>query len=108
MIDPNSMTLYALLLLIINGGIQWIRELKRNGGKNNNGKALKAINDKITAGNKKMDGIVGKIGQTNIEMAGIRTAMSSQKEQCKQTVERFDKTISDQNEHIIKLAGRGR
>jgi len=108
MMDPSSMTLYALFLLIINGGIQWIRELKRGNNKEGNGKMLKEIKENIGEFNDKIEQVENAVRKSIVKIAEINTAIKAQKTQCKQTVDRFDKTISDQNEHIIELAGRKR
>lgn len=94
----SNTALFALALLIINGGLQWIRELKKG---NNNGKHYKEIKEII--GN-----VDTKVGETNVELAKISTAVNAQKEQCKATVKRFDETIINQGNQLIKLAGRKR
>ena len=94
----SNTALFALGLLIINGGLQWIRELKKG---NNNGKHLEEIKESI--GN-----VDTKVGETKIEIAKVSTAVNAQKTQCATTVKRFDKAISDQGQQIINLAGRKR
>ncbi|GAG08000.1 unnamed protein product, partial [marine sediment metagenome] len=54
----------------------------------------------------KMEGIDDKVGETIVKIAEIKTAVNSQKSQCRQTVNRFDKTIGEQNQTLIDLAGR--
>jgi len=97
-VELGNATLFALAILVINGGLQWIRELKKG---NNNGKHLKEIKESIG----KVD---TKVGKTNVELAKISTAVNSQKTQCATTVKRFDEAISKQNQQIINLAGRKR
>ena len=91
--EANPMTI-GIILLIINGGVQWIRELRKPQPWKKNGFALKEIKQKL-------DCVDKKVGETKV-------AVDAQKEQCVNTVTRFDKTISDQNRELIKLAGRKR
>ena len=102
--EVGNTTLYALALLIINGGIQWIRELKKGKIKNGNGKQLEEIKASITSVDTQLTAIDGKVGETNIQVAKVKTAVSSQKTQCAATVKRFDQTIADQNKELISLA----
>ncbi len=95
-----SPTLYALALLIINGGVQWIRELRKGRITNGNGKQLEDIKESLTT-------IGDKVGETNIHLASVKTAVGSQKTQCAATVKRFDQAISDQNKELISLAKNG-
>ncbi len=95
--EVGTTTLFALAVLIINGGIQWIRELRKGNG---NGKDLKEIKDKI-------DCVDKKVGETKLKMAEVKTAVGAQKTQCAATVKRFDKTIADQNKELIALAKNG-
>lgn len=107
--EVGNTTLYALALLIINGGIQWIRELRKGKNENGNGKHLEEIKETIGLCDGKLTAIDQKVGETNIQVAKIKTAVSSQKTQCAATVKRFDKTIADQNKELISLAKeRGR
>ncbi len=100
--EVGNTTLYALVLLIINGGALWIRELRKGKNESGNGKQLEEIKDTLTT-------IDGKMGETNIQLAKVKTAVSSQKTQCAATIKRFDKTIGDQNKELISLAKeRGR
>ncbi len=101
----SNTALFALALLIINGGLQWIRELKKG---NNNGKHHKEIKRSVGMVEKKVDRLDGKIGETTVMIAEINTAVDAQKTQCAATVKRFDTAISEQNQEIIRLAGRKR
>ena len=92
--EVGTTTLFALAVLIINGGIQWIRELRKGNG---NGKDLKEIKDKI-------DCVDKKVGETKLKMVEVKTAVGAQKTQCAATVKRFDRVISDQNKELISLA----
>ena len=92
---------YALILLVINGGALWIRELRKGKITNGNGKQLSEIIEKI--------GLVDKkVGETKLKIVEINTAVGEQKTQCTLTVKRFDKAISDQNKELISLAKNGR
>ena len=95
--EVGTTTLFALAVLIINGGIQWIRELRKGNG---NGKDLKEIKDKI-------DCVDKKVGETKLKMVEVKTAVGAQKTQCAATVKRFDRTISEQNKELISLAKNG-
>ncbi len=95
--EVGNTTLFALTVLIINGGIQWIRELRKGNG---NGKDLKEIKDKL-------DCVDKKVGETKLKMVEVKTAVGAQKTQCAATVKRFDKTIADQNKELIALAKNG-
>ncbi len=102
--EVGTTTLFALAVLIINGGIQWIREIRKGNG---NGKDLKAIKKSISNFDTKLTSIDGKTGETNIQVAQVKTVVSAQKTQCAATVKRFDKTIADQNKELIALAKNG-
>ena len=92
--DGSSITLYALIILVVNGGVQWIREWKKYRVWRLNGADLKEIKTKL-------DCVDKKVGETKV-------AVDAQKDQCVNTVNRFDKAISDQNRTLISLAGRKR
>ena len=91
--DANPMTI-GIILLVINGGVQWIREWRRSSTLKANGKDLKEIKEKL-------DCVDKKVGETKV-------AVDGQKEQCVNTVNRFDEAIRGQYQEIIKLAGRKR
>lgn len=102
--EVGNTTLYALIILIINGGVQWIREIRKGKSVNPNGRHLEEIKETVKNSNSKLTAIDGKVGETNIQVAKIKTAVNSQKTQCAATVKRFDKAISDQNKELIGLA----
>ena len=102
--EVGNTTLFELTVLIINGGIQWIRELKKGKIKNGNGKHLEEIKETIDKFDGKLTIIDGKVGETNIQIGTIKTVVNSQKTQCAATIKRFDKAIGDQNDHLINLA----
>lgn len=95
----GNTTLYALILLIINGVLLWIREWRKHRTWNKNGEDLKEIKNQVKAVDEKVDCIDKKVGETKV-------AVDDQKTQCAATVTRFDKTIADQGKEIIRLAGR--
>jgi len=100
-IELGTVTLYGLIALIINGVLMWIREWRKHRTWSENGDDLKEIKEDVKS-------VDGKVGETNIAIAGIETAVNAQKTQCSATVKRFDKAISDQNKTLIDLAGRKR
>ncbi len=106
--EVGTTTLYALILLIINGGALWIREIRKGRNESGNGKDLKEIKDTIGLCDGKLTAIDEKVGETNIQVAKMKTAVNAQKTQCAATVKRFDKAIGDQNQTLIDLAGRRR
>lgn len=91
--EANPMTI-GVILLVINGGVQWIREWRKNSALKANGADLKEIKEKL-------DRVDKKVGETKV-------AVDAQKEQCVNTVDRFDEAIRGQYQEIIKLAGRKR
>ena len=99
--EVGNPTLYALVLLIINGGLQWIRELRKGKVTSGNGKDLTEIKTNI----KSVDTKVDRLG---LKMVEVATAVDGQKTQCTATIKRFDKAIGDQNQTLINLAGRKR
>ncbi len=102
--EVGNTTLYALVLLIINGGALWIREVRKGKITNGNGKHLEEIKETIDKFDGKLTTIDGKVGETNIQIGKIKTVVNSQKTQCAATVKRFDQTIGDQNKELISLA----
>jgi len=100
-LDPST---YALVLLVINGGALWIREMRKGRKESTNGDDLKEIKETVSTSKNKLSAIDEKVGETNIQVASIRTAMNLQKSNCAATVKRFDKTIADQNKELISLA----
>jgi len=102
----GNTTLYALILLVINGVLLWIREWRKHRTWAKNGNDLKEIKGQVKAVGDKVDCIDRKVGETKVSMAEVKTAVNDQKEQCTKTVNRFDKAISDQGKEIIQLAGR--
>lgn len=105
--EVGNTTLYALVILIINGGALWIREFRRGKNESGNGKQLEEIKETIGLCDGKLTAIDEKVGETNIQVAKVKTAVNAQKRQCETTVNRFDKAISDQNKELISLAKNG-
>ena len=96
------------LFVLANVLLFWIREWLKQKALNANGKDLKIIRDDVKITNDKVDAVDNKVGQTTVKIAEIKTALSNQARQCKQTVNRFDETIRDHNQSIIDLSGRKR
>ena len=92
--DP---TLFALILLIINGGLQWIRELRKGKLTSGNGKDLTEIKTDIKSVDRKVDSF-------GLKMVEIKTAVDGQKTNCATTIKRFDQAISNQNKELMSLA----
>lgn len=105
-IELGNATLFALTLLIINGGLQWIREMKKGRSWRTNGKDLKEIKDDIKVCAEKLTCLDGKVGETTIRIAEVKVSVDAQKEQCGKTVGRFDAAITNQYDHLMKLAKR--
>ena len=97
--------LYALLLLVINGGALWIREGRKNRTWRSNGNSLKEIKLKLECMDK-------KIGETKVAVTEVNTKVTEQKDQCTKTVVRIDNAINVHNQQILDLAqnrgGKGR
>ncbi|MCK4823666.1 hypothetical protein KA005_48385 [bacterium] len=107
--EPQTVaTLGGGLIVMANVLLFWIREWKKHQTWKANGNDLKLIKDDVKSTNDKIEGIDDKVGETIVKIAEIKTAVNAQKSQCKQTVNRFDKAISDQNQQIINLTGRKR
>ncbi len=94
------------LVVIANVLLFWVREWKKHQTWKTNGKDLKEIKEDVKSNNTKIEGVDDKVGQVTVKIAEVKTAVSSQTKHCKQTVQRFDKTIGDQNQAIIDLAGK--
>lgn len=102
--EIGNITIYALITLIISGVLQWIREWKKHATWSKNGEDLKEIKEDVKTVNGKVEDIDEKVGKVREKMAEVKTAVTTQVKHCKQTVERFDKTIADQNKELISLA----
>lgn len=102
--EVGTLTLYALITLIISGVLSWIREWKKYRTWSKNGEALEEIKTDVKDTNDKIDAVDQKVGETNVKIAGIKTAVNAQKTQCTATITRFDKAIGDQNKELIALA----
>jgi len=87
--------------VILNVGGFWFHEYRKHRAWRTNGTDLKEIKSQIRTVDEKVDCIDKAVGET-------KAVVNEQKAQCKQTVNRFDKTIADQGKEIIKLAGRKR
>lgn len=102
--EAGSITLYALIALIISGVLSWIREWQKHKTWSKNGDDLKEIKKDVKDSHTKIDAVDDKVGKTNIKIAEVKTAVNAQKTQCASTVKRFDKAISDQGKQILDLA----
>ena len=96
------------IFVLANVLLFWIREWYKNKTWRKNGKDLKEIKTDVKDTNEKIDAVDGKVGETNVAIAKIKTAVNAQKTQCAATITRFDKAIGDQNQTLIDLAGRKR
>lgn len=105
-IELGTVTLYGLIALIINGVLMWIREWRKHATWSANGDDLKEIKEDVKTTNGKIDCIDGKVGETKVVIAEVKGIVTTQSKHCKQTVERFDKAIGDQNKELISLAKR--
>lgn len=101
-------TIAGAIFVLANVLLFWIREWLKQKVLNKNGNDLKEIKGDVKSTNDKVDCIDEKVGETNIAIAKIKTAVNAQKTQCASTIKRFDKAIGDQNQTIIDLAGRRR
>jgi len=104
----TSAAIAGAIFVLANVLLFWIREWYKHKTWSKNGNALREIKGDVKSTNDKVDCIDKKVGETKIKIAEIKTAVNAQKTQCKQTVERFDETISKQNSEIIRLSGRRR
>ena len=107
MIEPQTAgAIGGAILVLANVILFWAREYKKHKTWSKNGRQLTEIKESVETVNGKIEIVDEKVGETNIKVAEIKTAVNAQKSQCKQTVNRFDKAISDQGQQIVDLAGR--
>ena len=92
------------IVILANIIIFWVREWIKHKTWSKNGKDLKEIKVDVKDTNDKVDGIESTVGETQIKIAEVKTAIDAQKSQCSSTIKRFDKAIGDQYQHIIDLA----
>ena len=105
--EPQTGTAIAgAIFVLANVLLFWIREWYKHKTWSKNGNDLKEIKTDVKDTNDKVDGIEGTVGETKLKVAEIKIAVSTQARHCKQTVNRFDETIRDQNQSIIDLAGK--
>ncbi len=97
-------TLAGAIFVLANVLLFWVREWLKHKSWSKNDKDLKEIKIDVKSTNDKVDCIDKKVGETNVKIAEVKTAVNTQARHCKQTVERFDKTIGDQNKELISLA----
>lgn len=96
------------IFVLTNVLLFWIREWYKHKTWSKNGNHLREIKEEVKTTNDKVDCIDEKVGETNVAIAKIKTAVNAQKTQCAATITRFDKAIGDQNQTLIDLAGRKR
>ena len=102
----TSAAIAGAIFVLANVLLFWVREWYKHKTWSKNGNALREIKGDVKSTTDKVDCIDKKVGETNVTIAKIKTAVSAQKTQCATTIKRFDKAIGDQNQHIIDLAGR--
>lgn len=102
--EVGTTTLYAILLLLVNGGVQWIREWRKHRTWSKNGKELNEIKNQLKTANGKIDCVDRKMGEAKVKIAEVKTAVNAQKEQCVATVKRFDEALRDQQKELLAQA----
>ena len=96
------------IFVLANVLLFWVREWLKHKTWSKNGNDLTEIKADVKSTNDKIDCLDRKVGETKGKIIEVKTVVKEQKAQCKQTVTRFDKAISDQNQQIINLTGRKR
>ena len=96
--------LAGAIFVLANVLLFWIREWYKNKTWRKNGNHLREIKAEVKNTNDKIDCVDKKVGQTNIKMAEVKTVVDAQGKQCRNTVNRFDRVISEHNKTIISLA----
>ena len=102
----TAATTGGIITLIINGVAYWIREWRKHRTWQSNGKDLKAIRGSLGKIYEKIDKVDEKVDKSNLDIGKVQTAQFEQKNQCTQTVNRFDTAIRDQNKELIAIAKR--
>lgn len=106
-VEPQVATAIGVgLVALANVILFWAREYKKHKTWSKNGKHLTEIKKSVETVTGKIEVVDEKVDQTTIKIAEIKTAVNSQKRQCEATVQRFDKTIGEQNQTLIDLASR--
>lgn len=100
----TSVAIGSGLFVLANVLLFWIREWRKHRTWSANGSDLKEIKEDVKDTNEKIDGIEGTVGETKIKVAEIKVAVSTQAKHCKNTVERFDKAITNQGNQLIDIA----
>lgn len=104
MTPQTGAAIAGAIFVLANVLLFWVREWLKQKALSANGADLKEIKDDVKLTNGKIDCLDGKVGDTKVKIAEIKTALNAQAKHCKQTVTRFDKTIGDQNKELISLA----
>jgi len=94
----------AVIFIVLNTAGFWVREWLKHKTWNKNGKDLTEIKGDIKVCADKLTCMDGKMNDTKVTIAEVKTAVNAQKEQCGKTVDRFDAAINNQYDHLIKLA----
>ena len=103
--EPQTGTAIAgAIFVLANVLLFWIREWYKHKTWSKNGNDLKEIKADVKDTNDKVDGIEGTVGETKLKVAEIKVAVSTQARHCKQTVERFDKAITNQGNQLVDIA----
>jgi len=92
------------IFVLANVLLFWVREWTKHKTWNKNGKHLREIKAEVKDTNEKINCVDKKVGETNIKMAEVKTIVDAQGKHCRNTVNRFDKAISEHNKTIINLA----
>ena len=103
--EPQTGTAIAgAIFVLANILLFWVREWLKHKTWNKNGKDLTEIKGDIKVCADKLTCMDGKMNETTVTIAEVKTAVNAQKEQCGKTVDRFDAAINNQYDHLIKLA----
>ncbi len=102
--QQTGVAIAGAIVILANMIIFWVREWAKHKTWSSNGKDLKEIKEDVKVTNEKIDGIEGTVGETQIKVAEIKVAVGTQARHCKQTVERFDKAITNQGNQLIDIA----
>lgn len=98
----------GIILLVINGGVQWIREWKKSKVSKTNGDDLHEIKEDVSEVKGDVKEMKETVNKTDLNLAKVEQSVKDQKVQCGKTVTRFDEAIRDQGKEILKIAGGSR
>ena len=101
-------TIGGAIFVLANVLLFWVREWLKNKTWRKNGNELGAKVDEIKTTTllftHSLERINDNVGEINVSMAEVKTAVNTQSKQCSKTVTRFDKAMGDQNKELISLA----